>query len=188
MIFLAGLRRIIKSGLIKMIHSIKQFNGYWTTESKITHSIMSALTDESLSQRISNDHRTLGSLAWHVVLAIPAMIGRTGLKLVKLGEVKYDSPVPHRAKDIQDSYKILSEELPERIEKEWTDETLLEEHPFHFGKIFKKGFTLQLLINHQIHHRGQMTLLMRQAGLVVPSVYGPNKEESIQIGLNFPLE
>ena len=32
------------------------------------------------------------------------------------------------------------------------------------------------LINHQNHHRGQMTVLMRQAGLTVPGVYGPAKK------------
>ena len=36
---------------------------------------------------------------------------------------------------------------------------------------------LMTLINHQNHHRGQMTVLMRQAGLTVPGVYGPAKEE-----------
>jgi uncharacterized damage-inducible protein DinB len=37
---------------------------------------------------------------------------------------------------------------------------------------------LQSLIRHQIHHRGQMTILMREAHVVVPGVYGPSREES----------
>ena len=36
---------------------------------------------------------------------------------------------------------------------------------------------LSSLIRHQAHHRGQMTVLMRQAGLPVPGVYGPAREE-----------
>jgi uncharacterized damage-inducible protein DinB len=35
---------------------------------------------------------------------------------------------------------------------------------------------------HQAHHRGQMTVLMRQAGLTVPGVYGPAREERAQWG------
>ena len=46
-----------------------------------------------------------------------------------------------------------------------------------YGETWKRGRTLGALVNHQIHHRGQMTVLMRQAGLEVPGVYGPAKEE-----------
>jgi uncharacterized damage-inducible protein DinB len=40
-----------------------------------------------------------------------------------------------------------------------------------------------MIIKHIIHHRGQMTVLMRQAGLKVPGVYGPAREEWEKIGL-----
>ena len=46
-----------------------------------------------------------------------------------------------------------------------------------YGMTWKRGTTLSLLINHQAHHRGQMTVLMRQAGVPVVGVYGPAKEE-----------
>ena len=45
-----------------------------------------------------------------------------------------------------------------------------------YGQKWKKKFTLQALILHEIHHRGQITVLMRQAGLRVPGSYGPAKE------------
>ncbi|MCK4657684.1 MAG: hypothetical protein KAT85_11650, partial [candidate division Zixibacteria bacterium] len=37
-----------------------------------------------------------------------------------------------------------------------------------------------------IHHRGQMTVLMRQAGLKVPGVYGPSMEEWEHFGMKKP--
>ena len=46
-----------------------------------------------------------------------------------------------------------------------------------YGDKWKRGITLNVLITHQAHHRGQMTVLMRQAGLKVPGVYGPSREE-----------
>lgn len=39
-----------------------------------------------------------------------------------------------------------------------------------------RGKLLRILINHQTHHLGQMTVLLRQAGLKVPPVMGPTKE------------
>jgi uncharacterized damage-inducible protein DinB len=56
-----------------------------------------------------------------------------------------------------------------------------------FGQFeWAKGFSLSMLINHQIHHRGQMTILMRQANLIVTGVYGPAKEEWSQMGMEAP--
>lgn len=49
-----------------------------------------------------------------------------------------------------------------------------------------KWFTFDVLIQHQNHHRGQMTVLMRQAGLPVPGIYGPAKEEWTTFGLEAP--
>ena len=46
-----------------------------------------------------------------------------------------------------------------------------------YGQVWKRTSVLSSLIAHQAHHRGQMTVLMRQAGLKVPGVYGPSKEE-----------
>lgn len=55
-----------------------------------------------------------------------------------------------------------------------------------FGQKMSKGEILFFLIQHQIHHRGQMTILMRQAGLTVPGLYGPSKEEWAMKGMEAP--
>jgi len=39
------------------------------------------------------------------------------------------------------------------------------------------------MMMHQSHHRGQMTVLMRQAGLRVPYIYGPAYEDWVEQGL-----
>lgn len=56
-----------------------------------------------------------------------------------------------------------------------------------YGETWAIGVTLSALIDHQIHHRGQMTVLMRQAGLKVPGIYGPSREDWSQIGMEPPL-
>jgi len=40
-----------------------------------------------------------------------------------------------------------------------------------------------MIVNHQAHHRGQMAVLIRQAGLRVPDVYGPAREDWAQWGM-----
>jgi uncharacterized damage-inducible protein DinB len=71
------------------------------------------------------------------------------------------------------------------VAKCWSDETLQIEDDM-YGEMWKRGKTLGSLINHEIHHRGQMTVLMRQAGLKVPGIYGPSKDEWAQYGMKPP--
>ena len=52
-----------------------------------------------------------------------------------------------------------------------------------YGERWQNGFTVFALIAHQAHHRGQMTVFMRQAGLRVPGVYGPAREEWATMGM-----
>ena len=46
-----------------------------------------------------------------------------------------------------------------------------------YGQKWTRSATLESIVKHQIHHRAQMTVLMRQASLKVPRVYGPSREE-----------
>ena len=64
----------------------------------------------------------------------------------------------------------------------WTDADLPGEIDM-YGEKWPRGQTLQALIAHEAHHRGQMTVLMRQAGLAVPGVYGPAREEWAAYGM-----
>ena len=66
--------------------------------------------------------------------------------------------------------------LAEQIRSRWDDASLAVTDDM-YGETWPRGLTLSILIHHQAHHRGQMTVLMRQAGLKVPGVYGPAREE-----------
>ena len=165
-----------------MIHTIKEFNDYWITESDRTQKLLNVLTDLSLNQPVINDHRTLGRIAWHIVLSIPEMMNRTGLNIDIL---KNYSSMPKSAKEIKDIYYKISKNLIEQINEKWNDDTLNDEDKM-YGQKWKKGYALFVLICHQTHHRGQMTILMRQAGLNVPGIYGPSKEEWYKFGMAEP--
>jgi uncharacterized damage-inducible protein DinB len=79
----------------------------------------------------------------------------------------------------------VTAELAGEVAAKWTDEMLAEDVEM-YGQTFKRGFTLYMLIVHEIHHRGQMTVLMRQAELEVPGIYGPSKNEWAQYGMEAP--
>ncbi|MFH1373995.1 MAG: DinB family protein [bacterium] len=162
--------------------TIDQFIQAWTSEAKLTHQVMQKLTDETISQKVVDDHRTLGRIAWHIVTTIPEMMEHTGLKLDLL---KTDAPVPATALDIERAYVSLAAVLLEKIKQEWTNESLDIKDDM-YGETWERRFTLTALIQHQVHHRGQMTVLMRQAGLRVPSIYGPAREDWAEYDMEEP--
>jgi uncharacterized damage-inducible protein DinB len=166
-----------------MIQSIGDFKQAWTEESEGTLRVLRALTDASLSQCVTTQDRTLGRIAWHVVQSIPEMMTRTGLQVDGPPE---DAPVPAEARRIAAAYDKTARGLLQQVLDRWTDDSLAIEDDM-YGFKWKRSVTLSVLIHHQIHHRGQMTVLMRQAGLRVPGVYGPAREEWTAMGMHEPL-
>jgi len=165
-----------------MIHTIEEFVTDWQAASGITLRHLEALTDASLAQPIAEGHRTLGRVAWHIVQTIGEMAGRSGLHPDGPDD---SAPVPDRARAIADAYRTASTSLLAQIQERWSDETLQIEDDL-YGQKWKRGATLAALLRHEIHHRGQMTVLMRQAGLRVPATYGPTREDWAAYGKEPP--
>ncbi len=165
-----------------MFITLNGFLQKWGNESASTQKLLDVLTDESLKQEVTPQDRTLGRLAWHIVTAIHEMMSRTGLQFAA---ASHSEPVPASAKQIADSYRQASEALVNAINSQWTDAKLQESCDM-YGEQWPNGLTLSILIDHQTHHRGQMTILMRQAGLPVPGVYGPSREEWSSMGMEAP--
>jgi uncharacterized damage-inducible protein DinB len=162
-----------------MYYKIEDFIDDWKYERDATLKIFGALTDESLKQKVTENGRSMGRLAWHITSSIGEMIGRTGLE-VQVPDDNTD--VPGSAKEIKDTYDSVSASLAEAVKAKWDDETLKIEDDM-YGEKWKRSVTLRILIEHQIHHRGQMTVLMRQAGLKVPGIFGPSYEEWAAYGM-----
>jgi len=162
-----------------MIRTVADFERIWRGESETTAKTLAALTDASLAQRITVKDRTLGESAWHIATSV-AMMSRTGLAVAGPAE---DAPPPSTAKAIHDAYLTAASSVLEQILRSWTDETLTVEDDM-YGERWPRGMTLLALVLHEAHHRGAMTVLMRQAGLGVPSIYGPNREQSEAMGIS----
>ena len=164
-----------------MYYKISDFIEDWKYELESTIKMLSNLNDESLTVKFNNDIRTPGRLVWHIVTSIGEMMHRTGLTFETVND---SAPIPSTAKEIVDEYKRASDGLIKGIKEKWSDETLsIEDKITGQGDMWSRGKTLGALVTHQIHHRGQLTIVMRLAGLKVPGVYGPAKEEWVNYGM-----
>lgn len=160
-----------------MYRSIEDFQIDWNHESQKTLDIFRALTEESLLQKVTEEGRSLGFIAWHLTTTLSEMLGQAGIKI----DSAASDEMPILSK-IVSTYEKDAKLVGEEVAKAWKDEELNDEIPM-YGQNWKKGIVLHALIAHQIHHRGQMTVLMRQAGLRVPGVYGPAREEWTEFGM-----
>jgi uncharacterized damage-inducible protein DinB len=164
-----------------MFRKVSDFKKTWAYESEETWKLLRSLTDASLAQAVGPDDRTLGRIAWHLTTTIGEMMGRTGLKVEGPGP---EAPLPAAGRTIAESYEKASRSLSGALDA-WNDDSLPIKDDM-YGEQWTRGFTLFCLINHQAHHRGQMTVLMRQAGLKVHGVYGPAREEWSAMGVPAP--
>lgn len=156
-----------------MYTTIKEFVEDWTRESGISLKVERALTDAALSQRSDPEGNTLGKIAWHMVIMIGANGAAAGLDVV--APPRGTEP-PSSAAAIADAYETAARTLGEQASAKLKDEQLASEISV-FGRTMPLAAVFQTLLRHQIHHRAQMTILMRSAGVIVPSIYGPSREE-----------
>jgi uncharacterized damage-inducible protein DinB len=156
-----------------MYTAVRHFLATWAHESAETARVMAALTDASLGQRVAERYRSLGELTWHVVVSQREILGKTGLEW---DAPSRRDPAPERAAAIHSAYVDAAKALAAAVERQWDDATLAVRDSI-YDRDWPRGLTLAVMLHHEIHHRGQMTVLMRQAGLRVPGVYGPSADE-----------
>lgn len=160
-----------------MFVTIEEFVNEWKQETEMTERVLDALTDQSLEQSILPGYRTLGQIAWHLVQSINYM-SALGLSFEgpSGGEI-----APKEASFIASEYRRISHSMLDAVQHQWTEASLKEGTIVHDAE-WLNGASLRFLIMHQAHHRGQMTVLMRQSGILIPEVYGPTYEKWIEKG------
>ncbi|MEF2094322.1 DinB family protein [Bacillus sp. CFBP9009] len=165
-----------------MYSTISDFIKEWNKEVILTQNVLDSLTDDSLEQQVYPKGRTLGRIAWHFTTNIPDYLAHFGLKIDR---IESSENVPSSAQEIAITFKNVSSHAAKIIEQQWTDASL-EQIQEAFGRQETNASILMGLIKHIVHHRGQVTVLMRQAGIKPYGVYGPPKEDWIHLGVESP--
>ncbi|WP_242216557.1 DinB family protein [Bacillus cereus group sp. BfR-BA-01380] len=165
-----------------MYVTISDFIKEWNREAMLTQKVLDGLTDDSLKQQVYSEGRTLGRIAWHFTTSIPEYLAHFGLKI---DGVENAESVPASAEEIAETFKNISFNASKVIEEQWTDESLKQVQEA-FGRQESNATILMGLIKHIVHHRGQVTVLMRQAGIKPFGVYGPPKEDWAHLGMENP--
>ena len=166
-----------------MYHNTEDFFTDWQFEASNTNRVLENITEDTKAIKIHPNIRTLERLAWHITQTITEMGTKAGLFDE---DVLEHLPAPATFKEVTAAHQKYNSLLADAVSTRWTNDSLNEEVNM-YGELWTKGTILDVLIKHEAHHRGQMTVIMRMVGLPVPGVYGPSKEEWMGMGLP-PME
>lgn len=153
-----------------MYRQVGDFLEEWEVAAEGTLQVLQAVTDDKLEQSIVEGHSTLGWLGWHLVDTTGYVSRLAGLTVPMMGQ---DEAIPMTAGEIAAAYETAAEAVKEEAAKLYNEDLLANTGIEGYAT---KGALLRYLIDHQTHHRGQMMVLLRQAGLPVPPVMGPTQE------------
>jgi len=149
-------------------------------EMAVTRTLLERLPDDALEWKPHEKSFTLGALATHLVNIPTWTVTAIDQDLLDVG-TDFEPPPGGTRDDLlrvfDDNVKAARDKLAGA-----SDETLLEtwrlvlreREIFAMPRVAViRGFVL----NHLIHHRGQLTVYLRLKDVPLPSVYGPSADE-----------
>ena len=156
---------------------IEQFIGLWEYESGLTKGILATIPEDKLDFRPDSQGRSICDLAWHIA-ALEAIFSSLARERDRSAVKPPAMEPPRTVPGLVNAYDKIHREAVERV-RGLSAEDLDREFPFFDRPISVRSVLRFPLLHHQIHHRGQLMMMIRQAGGVPSKVYGPNREDSV---------
>ena len=151
-------------------------------EAQTTRRVLERVPDAALGWRPHEKSRTMGALAFHVA-TVPGRVAALAA-----------TPSPAQAPGVQDppDPKSAAELLPaldrsiadaKQSLSGLDDAALTETWRLMRGSrellaLPRVAFLRAIMLNHWYHHRGQLTVYLREKDVPLPSVYGPSADEN----------
>lgn len=159
-----------------MKNELEAFTEVWERECAKTKSLLESLPPEGYDFRPDPDGRSLGEMAWHVAEA-----EALGSFAIERGAFQREVRPPgiERPKTIAElapAYERIHRDAAARIRKVTPADLDRTITFFNGNPIAIRNVLWDFMLLHAIHHRGQATLLCRQAGGRPAVMYGAVRE------------
>ncbi len=146
-----------------------------------TRKMLEAIPEESFDYKSNEKAMSLAQLANHIT-EIPTWVRATFLyPELDFSTFKYEPKNYKTVKEllaffdetVTDAQKLLSEVSNETLNENWT----MKNGEIIYFTMPKLSVFRMFVMNHTIHHRGQMSAYIRAVGAKVPGMYGPTADE-----------
>jgi uncharacterized damage-inducible protein DinB len=147
----------------------------WDREAKKTVEVLKQLPAGQYDFRPDPGGRSLGELAWHLA-ELDAYISFGIVNGAFTTDVKPPNiKRPMTIEALAPGYERIHDEAKERL-KHLKPADLEKEMTFFDRTTSISALLWDMMLLHSIHHRGQLSLLVRLAGGAVPAIFGPTRE------------
>jgi uncharacterized damage-inducible protein DinB len=165
------------------VNELETFLNSWDREAASTLKLLRALPATQYDFRPDAGGRSLGELAWHLAEGDAYMSYGIEAGKFEMGMKPPGIERPRTVEALAPGYERVHREAVARIRK-LTPEDLDRSVPFFMGPMPIRSILWDMILSHQVHHRGQLTLMCRLAGGQAPGLYGPNREEMAAMRAN----
>jgi uncharacterized damage-inducible protein DinB len=149
-------------------------------EAPVTRRALQAIPTDKLIWRPHEKSMTLGQLGLHIA-ALPGAIAEMAMKSpcpaapIPRSQPSSSSEILSAFDDSVDTARKILGDLDEsQLSATWK----LVAGGQELMAIPRKDLLRSILLNHWYHHRGQLTVYLRQVGASVPAVYGSSADEN----------
>jgi uncharacterized damage-inducible protein DinB len=151
-------------------------------EAEATRRVLERVPHDRLAWRPHKKSRTLGQLALHVATVPGAVAEFAALPSPVQAPEFGEDPIPESAAQLVPTLQ-QSVATARRVLGNMDDATLTATWRAMRGErevmaVPRLGFLRSVMLNHWYHHRGQLTVYLRELGVPVPAIYGPSADEN----------
>ena len=150
-------------------------------EAQTTRRVLERVPDNQLSWRPHEKARTLGELALHVAM-VPGAVAELVATQSTVQAPQFTDPSPNNASEL---IPALDESIAKakRLLIGMDDTALMATWRMMQGErelfaVTRVALLRSIMLNHWYHHRGQLTVYLRELDVPIPSIYGPSADEN----------
>ena len=149
-------------------------------EAQTTKRVLDRIPEDKLSWKPHPRAFSLGQLALHIA-SVPASVTAAAVPDT-MEAPNFSQPEPKSRQEVLDTFSKSLESAKDTLKK--MDDTRLTSmwSLTKNGKVLMSvpriGFIRSILMNHNYHHRGQLSVYLRMLNVPVPSIYGPSADEN----------
>jgi uncharacterized damage-inducible protein DinB len=151
-------------------------------ELKTTRRVLERIPGDKLTWKPHEKSWLMGQLAMHIASVPGAIASITSQDSFDVLKGSFIPPIPRTCDEIHAAMD-QSAGTVEHILKTTTDDAVYTQWRLKRGEelIFAIPRVVawrSLMLNHWYHHRGQLSVYLRVAGVPVPAIYGPSLDEN----------
>jgi uncharacterized damage-inducible protein DinB len=151
-------------------------------EAQTTRRVLERVPDDKLGWRPHPKSRTLGELALHIATSPAGVAELAARSPAQAPRFAAGDPSPANASELMSTLD-RSLERTKAILSGMDDATAtqtwrLMNDDREILALPRIAFLRSIMLNHWYHHRGQLTVYLRELDVPIPSIYGPSADEN----------